>query len=163
MRFVFIRIHHARGKNKNGPTTAEYMLVPRRAVWVPGPVGWPVRKVRKLTNIPVRKHVTKITADWCGIFRMATTRCRYAKAVPKSPKPTIRGPITEPIRSAAKPIVKEVMIASVLSQETAKNTRRINSKSGLTLRCVTAITSNKLPACNMVMNRTSTANRNQRI
>ena len=44
---------------------------------------------------------------------IVTTRFRYARAVPKRPKPIILGPIGEPtiIISAAKPITKEVIIA----------------------------------------------------
>jgi hypothetical protein len=43
---------------------------------------------------------------------MVITPCRYDSKVPKRPKLIIRGPIAEPIISAANPIVKEVMIAS---------------------------------------------------
>ncbi len=62
-RCVFIRIHQADGKNKNGPTKLEYSGIPNRTAYRLGSSGSPLKKVKKCAKLLAKRLVMNITRD----------------------------------------------------------------------------------------------------
>lgn len=94
----------------------EHTAIPKTTVYLFNASGSLFRKLKRYTRIPTNIPVANIVNPWWGIFLIVITRRRYARAVPKRPKLIIFGPIVELTMSAAKPIAKELIVASVGSQ-----------------------------------------------
>lgn len=94
----------------------EHTAIPKTTVYLFSATGSLLRRLSKCTKMPANNPMTNIVSPWYGIFLIVMTRRRYARAVPKRPKLIILGPIDELTISAAKPIVKELIIASVGSK-----------------------------------------------
>ena len=58
-----MRIHQAAGRNRNGPTTAEYRLVPKRIIYALAEVGSLLREVKKRAKLTKNEELKLYRQD----------------------------------------------------------------------------------------------------